>query len=353
MAAGGDPKIAVLIPAYNEELVLAGTVRAILAPGDFSCKDIYVVDDLSTDKTAEIAKSLCVKVFTVPQNGGKARAQTAAIEHFKLLEKYDWVIFLDGDTKVDPFFMEIMYRAARRDPSVALYVGQVTSAKNSHIYSAARMYEYTFSHDIIKIGQNKFSVVYVAPGCTSMYRTDVLAELKIDHKTLAEDMDLTLQVHKHGGKIEYLHDAQVVTQDPDNFRDYNKQVTRWFRGFWQVMQKHNVFSIGKKQRVDLYMLYLALDSLVFNRFFLILAGLVVAPLHYVLGGIMADGVVFIGIAAVIALKARRADVFVKSPVFYWLSYVNLYALMRSFVEIIILKRELLAWNKVKRYNFSL
>jgi cellulose synthase/poly-beta-1,6-N-acetylglucosamine synthase-like glycosyltransferase len=346
-----DPKIAVLIPVYNEEPVFKGTITA-LRSADMDLRDIYVVDDRSTDNTAEIARSLGVNVFTVEKNGGKAAAQRAALKHFDLLNRYDWVIFLDGDTKVEPYFINAMYKAAKEDPSVALYVGQVTSANNDHIYAAARTYEYTFSHDITKIGQDNFNVVYVAPGCTSMYRTDVLSKMEIDSQTLAEDMDLTIQVHRLGEKVKYVHDARVVTQDPNNFKDYSKQVVRWFRGFWQVMRKHEVFSFKKKSRVDLYMLYIALDSLLFNRVFLVAFGFLTLPANMVLAGMLIDYLVFIGIGGIIALKTKRPQVFYKAPAFYLLSYVNLYALLRSFVEIILLNKELLTWNKVKRYDFQ-
>ena len=52
-----EPRIAVLIPAYNEELVIAGTIKALIH-ADAERSDIYVVDDKSTDKTAEIARSM-------------------------------------------------------------------------------------------------------------------------------------------------------------------------------------------------------------------------------------------------------------------------------------------------------
>lgn len=346
-----DPRIAVLIPVFNEELVIAGTIKA-LTSADVDKRDIYIVDDKSTDKTAEIARAAGVNVFTVPQNGGKARAQTAALAHFNLCEKYDWIIFLDGDTEVDLHFYNAMYARAKQDSSIALYVGQVTSARNNHVYAAARCYEYSFSHEISKKGQDNFSVVYVAPGCTSMYRTDVLEKLHIDPMTLAEDMDLTIQVHRLGEQVKYVDEAKVVTQDPNNFRDYTKQVLRWFRGFWQIILKHGVFSFSKKNRVDFYMIFVALDALILNRVFMISMALLSLPLNLVLLGILADFGVFIAIGGGIAIWKKRSEVFWKAPVFYWLSYVNLYALLRAFAEVVVLRKTILDWNKVKRYSFD-
>jgi len=290
-------------------------------------------------------------VYTVPQNGGKARAQTAAIKHFDLLNRYDWVIFLDGDTKVDLYFINAMFKAAKEDPSVALYVGQVKSVNNNHLFSASRAYDYTYGQDVAKQGQSNFNVIFVSPGCASMYRADVLAQLHIDHMTLAEDMDLTMQVHRMKERVVYLADAVVNTQDPSTLKDFHKQILRWYRGFWQVIKKHDVFGIGPKQRVDWYMILLTLDALILNRPLWIGIMLWLSPNVVPVAMAMDFGVSFL-IAVYAAWKTRRNDVIYKFPLYYWLGYLNFYAYTRAFFEIIVLRKEILAWNKVKRYDFS-
>jgi cellulose synthase/poly-beta-1,6-N-acetylglucosamine synthase-like glycosyltransferase len=343
-------KIGVLIPAYNEEVVIKGTIDSLIAAG-CSRSHIYVVDDKSTDGTAEIAKTTGVNVYTVSENGGKAQAQRKAIQYFLLLERYDWLIFMDGDTKVDENFLKAFSDAIYNDSTVGLYVGQVKSVKNNHIYSASRAFEYTYGQDVAKQGQSNFNVIYVSPGCASMYRTDVLSMLTIDHMTLAEDMDLTMQVHRAKFKISYVPDAIVNTQDPSTFKDYHKQILRWYRGFWQIIKKHRIFAISKKQPVDFYMMLVVFDALILNR--IIWIAIFAATMPWVLPTLM---LIDVGCCTLIAcysgFRTKRLDVVYKLPLYYWLSYVNFYAYMRAFVEIIVCKKELLAWNKVKRYDFN-
>jgi cellulose synthase/poly-beta-1,6-N-acetylglucosamine synthase-like glycosyltransferase len=293
-------------------------------------------------------------VYTVPKNGGKARAQVQALEHFGLLRgplKYDWIIFLDGDSKVEPGFLTALREAAILDPSIALYVGQVKSVNNKHVYSAARAAEYCFSHDVVKHGQSNFNVVYVSPGCASMYRTDILKTLHIDHETLAEDMDLTMQVHRVGGRVRYVPAAGVNTQDPNNFGDYHKQIMRWYRGYWQVVLKHKILSQFPKQRVDWYMLIMMVDSVLFNRFTWLVGAFTYFPvsLYQVVG---ADMAVALTIAVYVSYRTRRLDVIYRLPQYYWLTHLGFYAYVRSFIEIILLRKEILAWNKVARYDYS-
>jgi len=342
----------VLIPAYNEEPVMDATIDSLLRAG-FSQVDIYIVDDRSTDRTAEIARARGVNVYTVPVNGGKARAQIQALEYFNLLNRYSWMIFLDGDTKIDPDFLKAMKEAAAKDPTAGLFLGQVKSVKNNHIFSASRAFDYTYGQEVNKTGQHNFNVVFVAPGCASMYKTDVLAKLKIDHMTLAEDMDLTMQVHRAGGRVVYVPKAIVNTQDPATFKDYHKQTLRWYRGFWQVVIKHGVFHpFKRKQRVDWYMIMLSADAIIFNRvlWLAVLAYAISWTSMFVALGI--DVATAGVICFYCAWKTRRFDVLWKFPVYYWINYLNFYAYMRAFWEIMIRRKELLAWNKVKRYNFD-
>jgi hypothetical protein len=40
------------------------------------------------------------------------------------------------------------------------------------------------------------------------------------------------------------------------------------------------------------------------------------------------------------------------PQYYWLTHLGFYAYMRSFIEIVVLRKKMLAWNKVQRYQFD-
>jgi cellulose synthase/poly-beta-1,6-N-acetylglucosamine synthase-like glycosyltransferase len=347
-----EPKICVLIPAFNEEQVIEGTINALRASG-FNQSDIYIVDDMSTDATSRLARSKGVHVYTVTEKGGnKARAQVLGFKHFNLHEKYTHVIFLDADTKVEPQFLNVMFEAAEKKPNTTLFVGQVKSAENSHIFSALRAYEYTYGQELVKRGQSNFNVIFVSPGCASMYKLADLVKLKIEDDTLAEDMDLTIQVHRMKGKIRYVHRAAVVTQDPSNFEDYNKQIMRWYRGFWQIALKHRVFSWGKKQPVDLYMIYSALSALFFNPVLGLIVGAMMFPVYALAIFFLGNLGIFMGIAVFVACRTRRLDVLYRAPAYYWITYLNFFAFTKSFFEVIVCRKDISVWNKVKRYEFN-
>ena len=50
---------------------------------------------------------------------------------------------------------------------------------------------------------------------------------------------MTFEVHhKHLGRIAFHPGVQAYTQDPDNLRDYTRQMRRWCLGFWQTVRRH-------------------------------------------------------------------------------------------------------------------
>lgn len=338
----------ILIPAHNEEVVIQNTLNSLYGAG-FEPNDIYIVDDCSSDFTYKICFDNKVHICRTPENYGKAGAQEYALKFFELYDKYKYVIMMDADTKVNENFRDVLSLNLISYPDVDLFVGQVTSSKADNIYSAYRAIEYTFSHEVIKKGQDRFGVVYVAPGCVSVYSTDILRHLKFDSSTLTEDMDLTIQVHKLKGRIKYLHDVKVITQDPNNLSDYHKQLLRWYRGFWQVVLKHGLTN-EKLNRVDFYLMYLILDSLILNRailLFLSLIGLAFVPLIL---GLIVDMLIFTCIGLYASYETKRTDLICKIPIVYFLSFFNTYAYIRSFFEVIVLRKKKFGWNKVQRYG---
>lgn len=83
-------EISVLIPAYNEEERIASTIKSLQ---DVKNCEVIVINDGSTDKTSEIAKSLGVKVIDLVPNKGKGSALQEGIKH----ANGDIIVFLDAD----------------------------------------------------------------------------------------------------------------------------------------------------------------------------------------------------------------------------------------------------------------
>jgi glycosyltransferase involved in cell wall biosynthesis len=95
-------KLSVLIPVYNEEATIEIVLRRVLDLGEI-LKEVVVVDDGSTDRTAELVEDVSrreslVRFFRLGQNRGK----TAAIHHALERAQGEIIIIQDADQEYDP-----------------------------------------------------------------------------------------------------------------------------------------------------------------------------------------------------------------------------------------------------------
>ena len=91
----------IAIPVFNEEKYVNGVLSSVIefAPGP--AKDILVVDDGSTDRTAALVEKFPVQLLRHPRNLGYGASLIDAFD-FAAREGYDWVITMDCDEQHEP-----------------------------------------------------------------------------------------------------------------------------------------------------------------------------------------------------------------------------------------------------------
>lgn len=98
------PEISVIIPAYNEETGLQNTLEKIARLGLFEKYEFIVVDDGSTDRTAEVASGFPLRLIQHETNKGYGAALKTGIRK----SRGSKVIFMDSDGQHDPAFLPQM-----------------------------------------------------------------------------------------------------------------------------------------------------------------------------------------------------------------------------------------------------
>lgn len=86
-------KVSAIVPALNEEENISGVLEVLLDSKDFD--EVIVVDDGSTDKTAEISRSLGARVISLPKKGGSGKAN--AMKQGVKNTDADVISFFDAD----------------------------------------------------------------------------------------------------------------------------------------------------------------------------------------------------------------------------------------------------------------
>jgi len=268
--------VAVLIPAHNESVVIEDTLQAIM--GLVPDGHVHVVSDASTDDTVGIARRAGAKVIETTSNVGKAGALKEAIERFGLIRRFQVVMLLDADTRVDPNYF-VAGLPMFDSPDVVAVAGCVRTAGGRHlsvigrILVAHRQRIYAIGQRVLKFGQTwlRTNATHIVPGFASMYRTDVLPYIDMNPPGLViEDFNMTFEIYqKRLGKVGFTLSAVATTQDPDNFHDYVRQTRRWAVGMWQTVRRH-------PPRANLFtaMLTLLLMELIISSFLYLLLPLV-------------------------------------------------------------------------------
>jgi peptidoglycan-N-acetylglucosamine deacetylase len=234
------PRVAVLIPAFNEEAVIVRTIRSVLN-SDYKNLHVIVIDDGSSDRTAEVTaeayaqeiKAGRVQVLTKP-NAGKAAALNYA------LDRLDEEIYvgIDADTVIAPDAVSKLVRHFE-DPRIGAMAGNAKVGNRVNLWTRWQALEYITSQNFERRALDLFHVVTVVPGAIGAWRTaPVKAAGGYPLNTVAEDADLTMNLLEQGLKVDYEDRALAFTEAPIDARGLMRQRFRWSFGTLQAVWKH-------------------------------------------------------------------------------------------------------------------
>jgi cellulose synthase/poly-beta-1,6-N-acetylglucosamine synthase-like glycosyltransferase/peptidoglycan/xylan/chitin deacetylase (PgdA/CDA1 family)/spore germination protein YaaH len=234
---GFRPFISVIVPAYNEEKVIAKTIESLLG-SDYEPFEVIVVDDGSPDRTCEVVRARFgddrrVKLYT-KENGGKAEALNYGMRR----ARGEIIVALDADTVFPPRTLGAMARRFH-DPKVGAVAGNAKVGNRINLVTRWQALEYVTSQNLDRRAFALLNCITVVPGAVGAWRRELLEGVGgFSSDTLAEDQDLTLRVRRLGYKVGYEEEAVAWTEAPDTFRGLTKQRFRWSFGTLQCMWKH-------------------------------------------------------------------------------------------------------------------
>jgi len=246
----------VVIPAWNEQDFIADTIRSI--QNSSYPVEIIVANDNSTDRTSEIAKSFQgVRVIDIATNqGSKSKALNFAIPYIDT----DIFICVDADTTLEANSIDKIMKAFNNE-NVYVASGFVV-ASGGNFWQAGRRGDYLAGQHVCKSAQENSNCVLVASGCFFAIRFDYLKTHNFNERTLAEDMDLTWQAIEDGYDVAFVQDAFCYVVDPDSWYLYDKQMSRWFCGFFQNIKQRNFNLFSKNPKLGIVVYAYLLLSLV-------------------------------------------------------------------------------------------
>lgn len=290
MIAAGSiewPMVSILIPAHNEEKVIEKTVRAMLAldyPPDRL--EIMVINDGSKDRTADIldalaAEDIRLRPYHVPKGeGGKGKSR--ALNLGRRQARGEVIAVYDADNQPEPGALKYLVAELTLHPEAAAALGKFRTINKDRNWLTSFINIETLSFQwMLQAGRWNAMRVATLPGTNFVVRQRMLETLDgWDEEALTEDSEMSLRIYQEGFFIKFVPYSVTWEQEPESWRVWLKQRTRWVRG--------NNYVIGKffRQIPHFRNRWIAFELLYsLALYYLFLAAILISDMVFILGAL--------------------------------------------------------------------
>jgi cellulose synthase/poly-beta-1,6-N-acetylglucosamine synthase-like glycosyltransferase len=233
--SGRRPRIDVLIPAHDEEAVIADTLASVMA--DLRADDrLLVVADNCRDRTAEIARDAGAEV--VERHDPVSRGKGFALDFgFRRLAggDDDVIVIVDADCRVAPGSFDALARTVAQTghPAQAEYV--MTCPPVPTPRDVVSQLAVTVKNRVRQRGITALGGPCVLTGSGMAFRRRTLVGAALAGSDLVEDMKLSYELSAAGNGPVFCPEAVVVAPLPQAVNASRAQRTRWEHGHLQTL----------------------------------------------------------------------------------------------------------------------
>lgn len=231
------PDVTIVIPAHNEEYIIAATLQAIdKAAERYSGQvTVYVVNNNSIDGTFAVANTTFDhfayakgRVINEPRPG-KAHALNTGFAAVTT----DLVIRIDADTQIDPDSLRFALRHFT-DPHLGC-LGGVPNTRGRSFFERARLAEVLINHGYYAIANTAIDGQVAIPGMFAVYHSDLVRQLGgFAFGLNGEDSDMSMRIGELGYRIQVDPQVRYESEVPASYAHMREQRMRWFRSAFHI-----------------------------------------------------------------------------------------------------------------------
>ena len=225
------PRIAILVPCHNEELVIRDAVKQ-LAQNHYPDFEIIAINDGSSDRTGEILKELVkeydkLRVVTLTRNYGKAMALKAGT----MASSAEFLMCIDADALLDKDALFWMMRHFMEGPRVGAVTGNPRVINRTSLLARIQIGEFSAIVGMIKRTQRKVGRVFTVSGVNACFRRAALHTVGYwSPGTVTEDIDISWKLQLRHWDIRYEPHALTWILVPESLHALWRQRLRWAQG---------------------------------------------------------------------------------------------------------------------------
>jgi cellulose synthase/poly-beta-1,6-N-acetylglucosamine synthase-like glycosyltransferase len=227
MAEKKTIRYSIIIPAYNAGRTLPDTLTALkqqtIFPDEY---EVIVVDDGSTDDTADVARRFGAKCLSQPNRG-----PAAARNHGVRVAKGEIILFTDADCSPDKDWLRQMLMPFQNEKTMG-----VKGAYRTHQKSFAARFaqsEFEDRYDLL----SKAGAIDMVDTYSAAFRRDRFIQIGLFDESFPvannEDTELSYRMCAAGYRLEFNPEAIVYHLHPDSFMKYLR--LKFKRGYWRMI----------------------------------------------------------------------------------------------------------------------
>jgi len=232
------PKVALVVPCFNEQANVVDTVSNLLRQ-EYPDFEVIAVNDGSGDRTGELLEAMArteprLRVIHHSRNQGKAVSLNTAA----FLTDAEFLVCIDGDALLDPHATRWMLWHMLGFPRVGAVTGNPRVRNRSTLLGKIQVGEFSSIIGLIKRAQRTYGRLFTVSGVVAAFRKSALDDVGYwSHDILCEDIDISwkLQIRHWDVRLEPAALCWILM--PESFGGLWRQRLRWATGGMQVMFK--------------------------------------------------------------------------------------------------------------------
>lgn len=225
------PRVAILVPCHNEEVVIRDTIRH-LHGNHYPNFEIIAIDDGSHDRTPAILQELSaeidrLRVVTLTRNYGKAMALRAGA----LASHAEFLMCIDADALLDRDALFWMVRHFLQGPRVGAVTGNPRVVNRASLLARIQIGEFSAIIGMVKRGQRDIGRIFTVSGVVACFRRAAVHEVGYwSPETVTEDIDISWKLQLKHWDVRYEPRALTWILVPETLRHLWRQRLRWAQG---------------------------------------------------------------------------------------------------------------------------
>jgi 1,2-diacylglycerol 3-beta-glucosyltransferase len=240
------PFVSIMIPAHNEESVIATTIETVLNL-DYPNFEIIAIDDRSTDNTASVLKDLenkyPNKVIAFIRDKDAFPGKSAVLNDALAFAKGEAILVFDADATMDPDFLtNLVYELEPKDVG-AVQARKIVRNKDVNLLTKCQNNEMTMDTHF-QVGRDSVKGAVELRGNGELIKREALEDIGgWNNYTITDDLDMSTRLHIKGWDVRFCANTAVYEEGIMYLIPLYKQRRRWIEGsirryleaFWDIL----------------------------------------------------------------------------------------------------------------------